>query len=242
MSWLKKSDSARLIRPVEQEFPLPTRIVSNGEYTPPPQTQAQRRLELQLGSDVDAFSRKAGLGRRDFLRSSLALPAAFVSMNTVFGPIFDVAHAEAYDADAMNERRHAYAGQFVFDGHLHFVHDDYPDPRITGLRFAARKMGAKGLPDRRPTLDDLKFENFAKEVYMDSDTAAGIVSSATSDNPELMFLTNEQIAASVRRFNGLAGSERLYGHAVFRPGQPAGSTRSTRRSRSTSRSAGRAIR
>jgi predicted TIM-barrel fold metal-dependent hydrolase len=220
VTWLTPADRAALLRPEAFEYPIPTQIVSNGEYSPAPQSNQQRRLQAQLASDVDMFAAKAKLDRRSFLQSSMALSAAFVSLNGIFGPVFDVAHAEAFDAAALKERNAALAGQFVFDGHLHFVHDAYPDPRIAGLRFAAKQMGASGLPDRQPTIEDLKFENFAKEVYMDSDTAIGIVSSATSDNPELVFLTNQQIADSVRRFNDLAGSKRLYGHAVFRPGHP----------------------
>lgn len=220
MVWLRKSDNAGLIPPGTTEYPIPTRIVSNGEYSPPPQTDIQRRLEAQLGRDSEALAAEAKLDRRSFLASSLGLPAAFLSMNAVFGELFDVARAEAVDQDAARERAASLADQFVFDGHLHFVHDAYADQGILGLRFAALQMGASGLPGRRPTMDDLKFENFAKEVYLDSDTAAGIVSSATSDQPERVFLTNRQIADSVRRFNSLAGSDRLFGHAVFRPGHP----------------------
>ena len=151
----------------------------------------------------------------------MGLSAAFVSLNSVFGPVFDVAHAEAYDAAAAQERSAAFANQFVFDGHLHFVHDAYTDPGILfGREAAVRFMKATGLPDRKPTMEDIKFENFIKEIYLDSDTAVGIVSSATSDDPEKIFLTNQQIADSVRRFNELAGSKRLFGHAMFRPGFP----------------------
>jgi predicted TIM-barrel fold metal-dependent hydrolase len=221
MVWLKKSDRATLIDPKEPSFPIPTRVVSNGEYTPPPQSPLQRELEARLDADADVYAARAGLDRRAFLSSSLGLSAAFISLNGVFGSVFDVAHAEAFDLDAAAERRASLANQFVFDGHLHFVHDNFPDQRILGLRFAGSQvMKGTGLPQRPPTMDDLKFENFAKEVYLDSDTASGIVSSATSDNPEHVFLTNKQIADSVRRFNDLAGARRLFGHAVFRPGFP----------------------
>lgn len=218
MVWMKRSDRASLIDPNSFEFPVPTRIVSNGEYTPPAQTEAQKRLEARLAHDAEALAGEAGLDRRRFLQSSLGLSAAFLSLNAVFGDVFSVARAEAVDGEAARERAASLAHQFVFDGHLHFVHDAFADPGILGLRFAALQMGASGLPGRRPTMEDLKFENFAKEVYLDSETAAGIVSSATSDQPERVFLTNRQIADSVRRFNAIAGSQRLYGHSVFRPG------------------------
>ncbi|MDQ4087841.1 MAG: amidohydrolase [Pseudomonadota bacterium] len=220
MVWLKSSDAASLMDPRDFRFPIPTRIVSNGEYTPPPQTRAQRKLEARLAEDAAACAEAARLDRRRFLQSSLALPAAFLSLNAVFGELFSVARAEATDAEANAARAASLSHQFVFDGHLHFVHDAFADRGILGLRFAALQMGASGLPGRAPTMEDLKFENFAKEVYLDSETAAGIVSSATSDQPERIFLTNRQITESVRRFNALAGSPRLFGHAVFRPGHP----------------------
>jgi hypothetical protein len=220
MVWLKRSDKAALLEPSQFRYPIPTRIVSNGEYTPPPQTDAQRALEARLGEDAETCAQAAKLDRRAFLQSSLGLSAAFLSLNAVFGELFSVARAEAVDSDAARARAAGLAHQFIFDGHLHFVHDAYADQGILGLRFAALQMGASGLPGRRPAMEDLKFENFAKEVYLDSETAAGIVSSATSDQPERVFLTNRQIADSVRRFNALAGSQRLYGHAVFRPGHP----------------------
>jgi len=219
MSWLTPEDGARLVDP-GTGFPIPTRIVSNGEYTPPPQSADQRRLEARLAEDADRYAALSGLDRRRFLRSAMGMSAAFLSLNGIFGPVFDVARAEAFDADAAAERSRRFRDQFVFDGHLHFVHEAFLDRGILGLRLAARHMGASGLPDRPPTLEDMKFENFAREVYFDSDTAAGIVSSATSDQPDRVFLTNRQIADSVRRFNTLAGSRRLYGHAVFRPGVP----------------------
>lgn len=221
MVWLTERDEASLFDPKNFVFPIPTRNVSNGEYAPLPQSAKQRELEARLEQDAERFSAMAKLDRRSFLHSSLGLSAAFIAMNGVFGPVFDVAHAEAYDLEAARERRTELAGQFIFDGHLHFVHDAYTDKMPLFLRGAAvRFMKATGLPERQPTMEDVKFDNFAKEVYLDSDTAMGIISSATSDDPEKIFLTNQQIAESVRRFNELAGSKRLFGHAVFRPGFP----------------------
>jgi predicted TIM-barrel fold metal-dependent hydrolase len=219
MVWLTDDDQAELIRRNRAGFPIPTRVIGNGEYTPPPMTDAQRRLEGRLSTDADELSREAGMDRRGFLHSGLGMSAAFLGLNAVYGTVFDVARAEAVDPGAHAEWRRRVQDQFVFDGHLHFVHDSYAVPQIVGLRFAAKQIGAEGLPDRRPTLEDLKFENFVKEVYFDSDTAVGIVSSATSDHPEQVFLTNGQIAESVSRFNDLAGSRRLYGHGIFEPGK-----------------------
>ena len=42
-------------------------------------------------------ARKQGLDRRQFLRTSCGMAAAFVAMNNVFGNLFEVSEAEAAD-------------------------------------------------------------------------------------------------------------------------------------------------
>jgi len=221
--WIKsdRETNARLNRLDEGGgLPIPTRIVSNGEYTPPPQSEAQRKVEAALYVLADRFAPKRGLDRRGFLKTSFGMAAAFGALNSVFGSSYAVAQDEMSDDGAAAEWAARHASQFIFDGHLHFVHDDYAWPGILGFRNAARFMQADGIPQRDPTFEDVKFENFAKEVYFDSDTTVGIISTATSDDPAREFLTNAHISRDVARLNSAAGSRRLLGHASFHPGKP----------------------
>ena len=48
--------------------PVPTRIVSNGEFNPLPQTADQRKVEARLRDLADQNGGKLGLDRRQFLR------------------------------------------------------------------------------------------------------------------------------------------------------------------------------
>jgi hypothetical protein len=75
--------------------PVPTQVVSNGEYNPLPQTAEQRRVEGLIKELADKQAAKLKLDRRRFLASSAGLATAFLAMNKVFGPIFEVNEAEA---------------------------------------------------------------------------------------------------------------------------------------------------
>jgi hypothetical protein len=65
------------------------------------------------------------MDRRRFLRTSCGMAVAFVALNDVFGPLFDVSPAEAAQPEAAAERANGLAGQFILDDQVHFVRDDY---------------------------------------------------------------------------------------------------------------------
>src|SRR5438445_11260322 len=74
--------------------PVPTQIVSNGEFNPPPQTQEQRRVESRIDALAGALPPRHALRRRQFLASSPGMPAAFLAMHDVFEPVFAVTRAK----------------------------------------------------------------------------------------------------------------------------------------------------
>jgi predicted TIM-barrel fold metal-dependent hydrolase len=218
--WLKDSDLRQTQWTHDSsESPIPSRVLSNGEFMPPPQSRKQARVEQAIKELGDDFGRKQGMSRREFLRTNCGMAAAFLAMNMVYGPLFSVDPVEAADRDKTNERTKALSNQFIFDVQLHFVHDAYPSKNMLGLRELARRWNPE-LKGEKPTLERIKFENFVKEVYLDSQTTVGLLSSAPSDSPEGWFLTNDQTARARTIINGLAGSKRLLCHAVFTPGQP----------------------
>ena len=58
--------------------PLPTRIVSNDEFIPPPQTPAQARVEMLTRALAAEGASRTGMSRRDFLKTSGGVAAAFM--------------------------------------------------------------------------------------------------------------------------------------------------------------------
>ena len=200
-------------------FPVPTQVLSNGEFTALPQTRQQRQVERKLLRLADRYGSPLGLTRRDFLSTTCGMAAAFCAMNTVFGPCFVVAEAEAADPDASAERSRNLSGQFVFDVQLHFVRDEYAWEGLLGLRRYAKNFNP-ALKEEKATLRDFKFENFIREVFVQSETTLGLLSGAPSDKQERWFLTNDEIAESRTIINSFAGTKRLYSHAIITPGQP----------------------
>ncbi|MDG1462626.1 MAG: amidohydrolase family protein [Gammaproteobacteria bacterium] len=221
MSWLSKKELKQL-SPAEQaaESPVPTRIVSNGEFNPLPQTDKQKRVEARINELSASQAQKAGMSRRQFLQTASGMAAAFVAMNEVYGPVFSVAHAEVSDADAAAERAAALAKQFVFDNQLHFVRDDYDNDVVLGLGQYAADHWNPGMLDKVGLeLYRYKFENFIKEVYLDSDTKVGLLSGASFDDPDMWILTNDQMAQTKALVNEVAGARRLLCHSVISPAQ-----------------------
>lgn len=80
--------------------PLPTRVVSNEEYLPLPETLEQKRVAAVLAETGRRNARRLGISRRDFLASSSGMAAAFLALNSVFGRFFEVDPVEALDSAA----------------------------------------------------------------------------------------------------------------------------------------------
>src|SRR5438034_768960 len=196
--------------------PVPTQIVSNGEFNPPPQTQEQRRVESRVDALAGDLAPRHGLSRRQFLASSAGMAAAFLAMNDVFGPIFDVQRAEAATPGLADARAQALAGQLIVDAQTHFVRDDFKQEGLLDLAKYAKQHWNRGLWGES-TLARYKFENYVKEIFVDSDTKVALLSGAPFDDPTWNLLTNDQIATARAAINQIAGSRRLLGHAVFTP-------------------------
>ncbi len=120
---LDEAQIAKLARADESEplrSPIPTRMISNGEYMPVPQTDEQKRVEARIGELAESASRKLDVDRRTFLASTGGMAAALIAMNEVFGRFFDVDPVEMFEPAA-----YAQAGAprdlFVFDDQLHLV-------------------------------------------------------------------------------------------------------------------------
>jgi hypothetical protein len=201
--------------------PVPTQMVSSDEFYPDPQNARQREVEARLLAMADDLGAKQGLDRRKFFQTAAGMAASFVAMNEVYGTLFDVSKAEAATPDMAQERANALKDQFIMDMHTHFLRDDTRLTAFVNMRAAVGKAGwNKELAGKEQTIEDLKFANYKKEIFLDSDTKIALISSAPSDIEQDWFLTNEQMAATRDKVNKEAGSRRLFSHAIFTPGQP----------------------
>ena len=140
--------------------------------------------------------------------------------------------------------RKALAGQFIMDMHTHFLRDD---TRLEGFVRSREAVGKAGwnpaLAGKPQTLDDLKFANYFKEIYFDSDTKVALISR--------LGLRGAARLVPHQRDEGRGAREgepahRLAAHVRRTrsscPACRAGWTRSTRRSRSSSPTRSRATR
>ena len=75
MGWIRQSD----LEANGKSTPIPTRIASNEEFIPPPQSPEQHEVELRFWAMAERAAARLNLTRRDFIRSSLGMTAAMLA-------------------------------------------------------------------------------------------------------------------------------------------------------------------
>ena len=214
-------------RGYRSEIPLPTRLVSNEEFPALPQTPAQRAVEDRILAEAGRLAPQLGLSRRDFLRRSGGIATSLLAMNAVFGRFFDVLPVEAADASAFRER----TGDpfFIFDVQLHYVGAGY-DPgnaeasrkgavskgALLGLRRQSRRLNPR-LASDSGTLADLSWENMVKEVFLDSETAIGLISTPPGPYPEEAVVPPKEMTHIRDEINRVTQSRRMLAHGLITP-------------------------
>jgi uncharacterized protein len=217
----------RMRRGLCTEVPLPTRLVSNEEFPPQPQTATQQEVEHRILAEAGRLAPRLGLSRRDFLRSSGGMATSLLAMNAVFGRFFDVLPVEAADPAALRER----TGEpfFIFDVQVHYVGSGYdPDNAEAGRKGAVSKQGLLGLRKwaqqmnpqlvaDRGTLADLSWENFVKEVFLDSETAIGLISTPPGPYPQAAVVPPKEMTHIRDEINRVTQSRRMLAHGLVTP-------------------------
>jgi uncharacterized protein len=202
--------------------PIPTRSVSSEEFMPTRQNKKQKEFETRLKAYGNELAKYQGVSRRKFFQTSSGMAAAFLAMNDTYGPVFGVSRAEAATPDIANERAAKLSGQFIMDMHTHFLHDK---TRLAGFARAREAVGKAGwnpaLVGKEQSLEDLKFANYFKEIFLDSDTKVALVSGSASFEPIDWFLSNEEKRDARAKINQMTGgTQRALSHLIFTPGVP----------------------
>jgi predicted TIM-barrel fold metal-dependent hydrolase len=199
-SWFSEEQLAQLT-PADQaddlHAPVPTQMVSNGDYMPYPQTDKQKEVEARIRLMADQAAKKLGMSRRQFLGTSGGMAACFLAMNEVFGHFFNVKPIELFEPAAAAQNGPP-KNLFVLDDQLHIVRSSRMNTGL-GLRAIAQGLpngsNSQMLPDElgrvnfpwNPALVGLPNvdENFQlvqvmKDIYLDSQMTVGIMSNNTS--------------------------------------------------------------
>lgn len=197
---LRRADEAGL-----DPTPIPTRVISNGEYMPPPQSEQQRQVEARIGELAESASKRLGISRRQFLAGAGGTAAAFVAMNEIFGRFFDVDPVEMFEPLAAQEASPP-RDMFVFDDQLHVVRGTRGEagralraiaqgPTASTPDMPRNPFNPDGQPDERgetwgvwnPELvglpnspENYLMVQFIKDVYLDSQVTVGLLSNVTA--------------------------------------------------------------
>ncbi|HVP43682.1 MAG TPA: amidohydrolase family protein [Terriglobales bacterium] len=215
--WVRKSE---LDAWLDRCLPVPTRVISNEEYEPIPQTAQQRQVEQEIVAGAGRHARRLGMDRRQFLRSSCGMALAFAAMNTVFGPLFRVEAEELWEPAAADAK----ARFFIFDVQTHHVAMPWQAPEaskdfldaVVGMRGTARRMNPD-LKDRTPKIEDAYLENYIKEVFLDSETDVVALSALPAESEQTSVLTPDVIGKTRSWITELTRSPRVISHGYFSP-------------------------
>src|SRR5258708_34691811 len=81
-AWLSDDQLARCAPAETEDFqsPVPTRMVSNGEYMPHPQPEKQKNVELRIKELADMASKKLRITRRQVRAGSGRPPPAVLPL------------------------------------------------------------------------------------------------------------------------------------------------------------------
>lgn len=230
MAWPLRSPSDSVIRQGTMfPTPIPTQIVSNEEFTPISQTGEQARVEQVASILVERTAARRGLTRRDFLKTTGGTAAGLLAMNAVFGRFFNIGDIELLESAAFAEQQGL--PHFIFDVQTHYVGSHY-DPTdaeakrkgavskqaLLSLRRHIRETGLNPkLAGDQGTIDDLSWRNFVKEVFLDSETTVGLISTPPGPYPQEAVVPPKEMAHIRDEINRVAGSQRMLAHGLATP-------------------------
>jgi uncharacterized protein len=226
--WFTKEQASCLTSAenLELRSPVPTQMISNGEFMPLPQTREQREVELRVRAAATENASRLGMTPAEYLGTRSAMAAAFGAMNEVHGEYFETDPVEGVDREAAEARARRYAGQFIFDAQTHHVRPTYDWEYLTNMRRWTQGQNPwssvwnPAVVDIPAELDNYKFDAYIKDLFLDSDTKLAILTGFTSETPSLMPLSSDEIVRSRDLINRMARSRRVLAQGLFWPGYP----------------------
>jgi predicted TIM-barrel fold metal-dependent hydrolase len=200
--------------------PLPTFLerCSSDEYAPPATTPREQRAAARFVARGEQAARRGGVSFGAWANGRRGTAAGLLALNAEVGrDFYRVPEEAARDDDAAHE---ALGGdEVVIDVQTHFV-ADRPECRpwhanIRALYEAVRPGWWRGMDG----LAAYDLEQYLRCVFVESETALAVLTSAPGLGPERM-LHDRELAGTRELVDRLGGSGRLLNHAVVHPDLP----------------------
>lgn len=210
-----------VLDPRGQRLPIKLDSTSNGEFAPVPLNAAARAARADAQAAVAAAARRTGLARRRYLVSLLGAAATLAAFDRSFaaagarGGRFVLPREAPFELAAAHS---VLAGdEFIFDVQLHHVNPQ------GAWRQRASPNAFRGMPNsacgKADHVECFSAEQLLKDVFLDSDTAMGVLSHVPggADANPLDFAAAGATRVAASR---LDGTERLLLHGRCMPTLP----------------------
>lgn len=224
----KSARTAFVNDPQGSRLPVKLDSTSNGEYLPRPLPDHVQKT-IQTASDwAGENARRLNQGRREFLVSLTGAATCLLAMNRAAAAVgqtggsFELpgeATLDAAAADASIGKR-----EFIFDIQTHHFNPvaawESPTPWSEAIRNTAERTDCNILPD-----EDFGYMScsdaraFVREIFLDSDTDAGVLTFVPTSESE-MPLSHEEAYATQQLVNAMPGGQRLLLHGRVIPNLP----------------------
>ena len=189
---------------------------ANDEFIPPPLSDTERAAARSAAITVERASERLGAAASAFVESRRGIAAGLLAVNEANGDeFFNVPKGAALDGEAADE---ALGGdELIIDVQTHYFANRAASESNRAL---IRQLYPLYGPDWWNGLSPaqaLDLAEYMRCVFLDSDTAVAVLSSAPGLTEERM-LFNEEMAGTRLLLERLGGQGRLLNHAVVHPG------------------------
>lgn len=214
--------------PEGTRLPIKLDTTSNGEYLPRPLPGYVRKTIKTASSWASENAKRLNKGRREFLVSLSGAATCLLAMNRAAaaigqtGGVFELPEEAALDnvlAEASIGKK-----EFIFDIQTHHFNsvDSWTDPSPWSetIRQTAGNTPCNILPDEEfGHMSCTDARTFVREIFLDSDTDAGVLTFVPTDE-ESMPLSHEEAFATRQLVDATPGGKRLLLHGRVIPNLP----------------------
>ena len=216
------------VDPEGSRLPIKLDTTTNGEYLPRPLPEHVRNTIKTASKWASENAQKLNRGRRDFLVSLSGAVTCLLAMNRAAAAIdqtggqFDIPTEAALDgelAEASIGKR-----EFIFDIQTHHFNpvDQWTAPTrwSKAIKETADNTGCSILPDHEfGHMSCTDARAFVREIFLDSDTDAGVLTFVPTDEAS-MPLSQQEAFATRQVVDAMPGGQRLLLHGRVIPNLP----------------------